>query len=1128
MPSLQALEEFKSSFGIIGNERATLAELELPQDDFPLPGADPADAFDLPLSLDPMDTFPAAGDSSSAGDSLENDIFGDLGDLLGGMDTSENTEIPAGQADIDFGAFIDAIPDDFTSQEPADSGLAGFDAPDSGTTDFEMPDFGATDAEPSGFDAPDSDATDFEMPDFGATDFEASDSGATDFDPSALLDGLADELEAEDTAAAEELTFDRAEDTVGTDFADMEGFADLDNGESINFPTEEDPAFDNMSFSPEEDSTFDGMSFSPEEDSTFDNTDLSAGGEPVFDAAEDADTGFADMDINDFPGFGGDEGIDFPAEGESVFDAEETTAPAMDFSDDDDSFGMGGEVSEFDNSAVLEEVSGDSFDNFKLDSNLTEDFGLGGDEGDSFGDGFGGLDDNFALPGVDSVFEGASAPAGGVSPAAAGREARLSTKKTEVDDVEEIRLTNDDVERFHATLSSYPLNLRIACQELIAEHAVDPTKMSRLIKMLINGASAKETAALAGKILDRTITIPKGFEKQTGEELEAEQSSFGYIFVHNFLPIFRLFMLIALVGVSLLYLGWRFVLNPIRADRIYQYGLEQIAAGNFARANERFWEAFRMHPRASWFFEYARAFTDARQFTLAEQKYLELLHFTASRNRRGIPDKEAVLEYAHMVSAVLGHHERADTILRHNLLDFSPMDREGLLALGDNAMAWGEHDPSRFEDAREAYATIIERYGRSDFMLERMLMFFIRTDNLGEVLALQSHFMASERRIISADALTEMGGYLLDKRLEEVRGVPNQFLDHIGGIRNILLRALRQNPMLPEAYYHLARYYDYFNNMHYERLTLEVGLRVFEAAPEGSPRRIRNHINALRRYGEILIRSREFFRAEEYLTRGINLYQSALSRRLITPAPEFGRLYALMGDMELFVREGNMQAALDYYRLAEQSGWAPPEMQYRMGAAYYHLGQWGSALERFLAAHREVPLNRRVLHALGNASFLRGNYFAAQGFYDQLLGMLYADRERLPPIWPSDDPRQMELVERIMVAQNNLGVTLESLTERTGDNSFRARAQGLYADSARAWDVLTRDPETLIRMRPSPDIFAPGINPAFLNIHHSLNPVPGNEPLFFRRIDMDMFEFSEWEILAPPGYRLSAGVGLAR
>ncbi|MCL2373722.1 MAG: tetratricopeptide repeat protein [Treponema sp.] len=1031
MPSLQALEEFKSSFSRIGDEQETLADLGLPHDDFPLPGED-ADAFDLP---DPPEFLEDAGGGGDPG--AEDDIFGDFGDLLGGAhpaladDAVSEDPFPAGQEDVDFGEFIDTIPDDFAPPDPAES--------DPG--DFSLDDF----------------AADFAAEEPAASnDFDAvpeDDSSGADFGAAALLDGLADELEAEQAS-----------------------------------PAEGDPAFD--------------LAFGEEEDA---------------EGVEVGDSGFGDMDLGGLPEFDVDESPDLSAEA------------AMDIPDDEDSFEMGTEAADFDSSAVLEEISGDSFDSFKLDTgSFAETPAMAGEEAGSFGDDFGSLDD-FSLAGVDSVFDGASAPTD-VSPIAGGAGAKASGKKADVDDVEEIRLTNQELEQLQATLASYPLNLRIACQELIAEQAVDPAKMSRLVKLLTSGAPAKETAALAGKILDRPIPIPKGFEKKTGEALEAEQSSFGYIFVHNFLPVFRLFIIIALVGLCALYLSWRFIYSPIRADRIYRQGIELIAAGQFSLANNRFHEAFRIHQRASWFFEYARAFTEARQFTLAEEKYLELLNFTASRNRRGIPDKAAVLEYAHMVSVILGHHERADTILRHNLLDFFPVDRDGLLALGDNAMLWGEHDPSRFEDAREAYARIIEIHGRSDLMLERMLMFFIRTDNLGEVLALQSHFMASERRRISAEALAEMGGYFLDKRLEEVRGVPNEFLEHIGGIRQILLRAIRQNPMLPEAYYHLARYYNYFNNLHDERLTLEVGLRVFQAAAEESPRRIRYHINALRRYGEILIRNREFFPAAEYLERGIRLYESALSRRLLAPAPEFGKLYASMGDLELFTRlqEGHIQAALDYYRLAEQNGWAPPEIQFRMGAAYYHLGEWAPALDRFLAAHREVPLNRRILYALGNAAFLRGNYFAAQGFYDQLLGILHADRSRLPEIWPSDDARQMDLVERIMIAQNNLGVTLEALTERTGDNSFRARAQGLYTDSARAWDILTRNPQTMIRMLPAPDIYGPSVNPAFMNIRNNLNPEPGFNSHFFRRIDMDMFEISEWETLSPPRPRLSFGVGLAR
>jgi tetratricopeptide (TPR) repeat protein len=249
---------------------------------------------------------------------------------------------------------------------------------------------------------------------------------------------------------------------------------------------------------------------------------------------------------------------------------------------------------------------------------------------------------------------------------------------------------------------------------------------------------------------------------------------------------------------------------------------------------------------------------------------------------------------------------------------------------------------------------------------------------------------------------------------------------------------------------------------------------------------------------------------------------------LLTPSPEYGKLYADLGDLEFFVKDGDMQTALDYYNYSEQNGWAPPEIQYRMGAAHYQLRQWGPALERFFAAFREMPFNRRILYALGNVSYMRGNYFAAQGYYDRLLEILEDDRSRFPLITPTDDEDQLDIVERIMVAQNNLGVVLEALTERTGNTSYRARAQGLYSDSERAWDILTRNPTTMIRMRPSSDITAPSVNPAYLNVQNSLRPVPGYEHQFFLRIDKDVLEPSSWEDLAPSGFHLSEGIYTGR
>jgi tetratricopeptide (TPR) repeat protein len=474
-----------------------------------------------------------------------------------------------------------------------------------------------------------------------------------------------------------------------------------------------------------------------------------------------------------------------------------------------------------------------------------------------------------------------------------------------------------------------------------------------------------------------------------------------------------------------------------------------------------------------------------------------------------------------METRYLRNYDKADRILRRNVLEYSIDDREGLMALGDNNLLWGEIDPSRYEEARSSYARLLEVYGWQDPIVERMLKYFIRVDDLGEVLPLQQYFMADpERRHIEASTLAELGGYLLDKRFEEVRGVPDEHIGQIEGIRDILLRAVQAAPRLPEAHYHLARYYARFGNKIEERQTLEIAARAFDLAAEESARRTRYRLNTQRRLGEMLINNREFFAAEEQLIKGVTLYEDALDRRFLTRSPEFVRLYAELGDLEYFAKSGNMSQALEYYLQSELNGWAPPEIQYRIGAAYYQQGQWGPALDRFFAVSTEMPPNRRLLNALGNVSYLRGDYFNAQSYYSRLMDLLDTERARFPMLMPNDRPEHLELAERMMVVRNNLAVNLEALTKATGNRNYRSRALGLYAESSRAWDSLTRNPDTMIRSGAG-DLSTPGVNLAFLNSRNTLYPEPDYEPQLYIQIDRDLPEPSDWEELVPQNFRLT-------
>nr|AGS53955.1 hypothetical protein [uncultured bacterium contig00109] len=717
--------------------------------------------------------------------------------------------------------------------------------------------------------------------------------------------------------------------------------------------------------------------------------------------------------------------------------------------------------------------------------------------------------DDFSFPDLDDVLQAPSKEAKTDTAAKKtakkgwawrkGKEKKTKTHAT--DDVEEINLTEDEFKGFLETLARYPINLRIACEEIIAEQVVNPKDLAELIENLVWGAPAKETAILAGHILGKVITVPKAFAKSSGEELEAEKSSFAYIFVHNFLPVLRTFMIIAIMAFSVVYLFYKFVYTPLKAESLYKTGYERIFAGEYQRANERFNEAIGILLRKNWFFKYAEAFRDERQYIYAEQKYEELLRYFPG-------DKKGILDYAGLETYYLRNYAKADNILRSQLLDYFPNDFDGLLAAGDNYLIWGEVDPSKYEDARYSYARLLEKYGWRVPVVERMMKYFIRTDNLKETLILKNWFDNDpERRVLSAEMLGELGGYLLDKKLEEVSGVPNAYVAQIDGIRDLLLRAVYADASLPEPHYHLARYYHSLGNDHEERVTLRIAIKAFDDAREETIRRRNYRIDAHQRYADVLIKNREFLPAEEQLVRGINLYEDAVSRRLISRSPQYGRLYAGLGDLEYFTKTGDMRAALRYYHRSEENGWAPPEMQYRMGSAYYQLEDWRNALEYLFNASSGLPLNRRVLFAMGNAALKRGNYSAALGYYNRLLDMLENQRSRLPILLPNDRPEYLELAERLMMARNNAGVASEMLAAQTGQREHHTRALAFYAEAERAWDAQTRDPRSMVRSSSTPL--------PFLNTRNALYPQAGYEPQIFIRIDREALENSPWEDLAP-------------
>jgi tetratricopeptide (TPR) repeat protein len=1113
MPSLNALGEFKFSFGNIGNEKNSLTSKNLPYDDLPLPKTE----------APPMEFVRPANVSGSSEPEAEDDGL-DFS-AFGGANLSEPPSIDDLITDIGEPS-SDSDPQQSEGQEFLDDFLKGLDStpsPEEQTDDNIFNDFSMPSEEESTPTA--------EVP---ADDFFSGLSGDTpDFDSSGIESGFEDfgmgENESIDIGGESPEFVPESEElkSGGDDFdippveeesAEPEEFDGIDmGGESPNTELETPPPdFGTDAFSGADDFSGDFPGETPDEHIDLGGEspgDIDMGGEaPHSDISSDfemPEMDFpADSSTADFPSFDAPE-EDFAAD----FGSSDADFPA-DFGSDTDFQPEGGD--EF-SAQSFTDLDGDfASDSIQLES--------GGDEGSGLSsDGFSaesyGGDDDFVIPGIEEIFDKSKTE---TAKQPAQKKGLFKRKKVKVEDIpeaeadiEEIHLTQDELDRLLKTLSTYPLNLRVICEEIIAEMVIQPKQLSKIIFLLKNGAGVRETATLAEEITGNKIVIPKSFEKMTGAAFEAEQASFAYIFVHNFLPVLRLFGVIALLAASVFYLGYRFIYIPIKAEGLYKRGYERIPAGEYQRANQLFHEAFLTHKKKKWFYLYAESFRDQRRYLLAEEKYEELL-LNYPR------DKKGVLDYASLNTYYLLNYKKANDLLQQQLLDFTPNDYNGLLAAGDNFLLWADSDPERFydkyEDARFSYARMIENFGWQPPIMERMLKYFIRTDNLKEVLYLRVWFENDpKKRPLSTPSLAELGGYLLDKQLEEVKGVPDLYLESIESVRDMLLKAVMQEPTLPEPHYHLARYYNNLGNTYEERLTLENAIRAFDLAQTETVRRRLYRVDTHYRYANLLKNNREFFPAEEQLVKGIQLFEDFLSRNLIPATPQLGKLYAAKGDLEYFVKSGDMRAALTDYRSAERYGYAPPEIQYRMGAAYYQLEEWRNSLEYLFKASAELPLNRRLLYALGNAAYQRGDYFAAQGYYNRLLDILESQRIRLPILLPNDSPQFLELGERLMMARNNAGVVYEALAEQTGNREYRSRALALYAESSRAWDSITRNPETMTRMRLVDTPGAPSINLGYLNANNALRPSSSYRPEIFIRIDKDVIEPSHWEELAPIG-----------
>ncbi|GEM_PF-6236336 len=188
-----------------------------------------------------------------------------------------------------------------------------------------------------------------------------------------------------------------------------------------------------------------------------------------------------------------------------------------------------------------------------------------------------------------------------------------------------ITITDEEFQRLQDNLNLYPLNLKIAVEELLGEKELRTEDANNLVRQILNGVSIKVMAGLAGKLLERKIEIPAGYEKGSGELLQLQQSSIIYHARRVLLPVLlRFAFLTAALGLLVFLLG-TFLYRPIRANSLYEEGFAALQKGDETLSEDFFLKALGMNDYPPWYLIYAQEYTRQGDLDAARIKFLQLL-----------------------------------------------------------------------------------------------------------------------------------------------------------------------------------------------------------------------------------------------------------------------------------------------------------------------------------------------------------------------------------------------------------------------------------------------------------------------------------------------------------------------
>lgn len=644
--------------------------------------------------------------------------------------------------------------------------------------------------------------------------------------------------------------------------------------------------------------------------------------------------------------------------------------------------------------------------------------------------------------------------------------------------------TDAEYKRFQKNLATYPLNVRIALEDFVVKNEFTDDAIFSVLEKVLRKAPARQVASELEKLLDISLDVPRDFERRSAAEYEAYKKSIEYQLKNRIIPSAIFTTAAAILVFCIFTLTNNFIYKPARASSLYKQGYALLQDNQYPQSEKKFNQALTYKPVKKWFFRFAQGYRNHRQYDRSRMMYRAIL-------QRYNHDKKAGLEWADMETSDLYNYEEGERILKREVLDYHINDSDALLALGDLYLEWAsDRNAEKFPLAKEQYDLLTQLYGINDLYLSRQMRYFIRTDNLRQVLMYKNILMGKKNAISSKD-LIELSGYMLDKRYGKLRPSEENLRFSIEDVRKLLETALKSAPENSVALYNMGRYFVETRSGRNAAKLLEASINSFENQPKRNRKDTYKYINAVRLLGEEMRNQREYLTAEELYGKGIEIFERERDSSGFESDENVGTLYSDLADLDYFI-SGDNAAALKNYQNAVNNKHDTSSVRYRIGYIQYQNRNYPAALGSFIKSQDTNENDTHLLLALANTLNLSGDNYIARGYYERLLSILDVEREKYGVVLPQIRDDHADIVDTYMKASNNLGVTLSRIASATGNSSLNAKSIVCLQESLRVWDAMTRNQTTMIRLD--------GSNLAEQNIKYITRPVSGYEPEIYTEI----------------------------